>query len=130
MFDFRVIILYIGISPTPLYQLCASNDPQLISYFRFHKNRQHKGQSNARVMPKRSTTVPLSDYQSTYQHHNTRPRSSKKPPPTPMNPCPPPMTFSTNQRSDFIPKDPRVRPQPIILVSLDTVYMCFSLYYY
>ena len=59
-------------------------------------------------------SLPL---QATYQAHDLRPRSTKRPPPSPRDHNPPPMTFSTNQRTDFVPKDMGARAKIIEPVS-------------
>ena len=71
-------------------------------------------------MPKRPTDdkVGKTDYQQTYYKKNIRPRSSKKPPPSPRDRNPPPMTFDTFQRSVFVPKDIGVRAKPVVIVSI------------
>ncbi|XP_076457679.1 uncharacterized protein LOC143291611 [Babylonia areolata] len=59
--------------------------------------------------------MPETDYQSTFKAKNSpRPRSSKRPPPTPRNPNPAPMTFETNQRSEFKNLGHVERVKPIV----------------
>ena len=67
----------------------------------------------------KTNNAPLAktDYQLTYDKKNMRPRSSKRPPQTPRDMNPPPMSFETFQRSVFVPKDIGVRAEPIVFVS-------------
>lgn len=62
----------------------------------------------------RHVPVGESDYQATYKAQlSSRPRSSKRPPPTPRNPYPAPMTFDTNQRTEFKNRGYVERVKPI-----------------
>ena len=90
----------------------------LILSYRHYKARKVNARGEQRVIQKkRASTVPVSGYQDEYPaHEHPRPRSTKKPPPTPRDPNPPPMTFWTNQQSDYTPKDLGVRPKPIMKV--------------
>ncbi|KAL8573901.1 hypothetical protein ACOMHN_029348 [Nucella lapillus] len=57
----------------------------------------------------------MTDYQSTFKAQTSpRPRSSKRPPPTPLNPHPAPMTFDTNQRTEFKNLGHVERVKPIV----------------
>ncbi|KAK7106010.1 stabilizer of axonemal microtubules 1-like [Littorina saxatilis] len=59
--------------------------------------------------------MPETDYQSKFKASlSPRPRSSKRPPPTPRNPNPAPMTFETNQRTEFKNLGHVERVKPIV----------------
>ncbi|XP_052807111.1 uncharacterized protein LOC128236268 isoform X2 [Mya arenaria] len=95
---------------------------------------RHKRRKEQMPKPRRLRSYPdVSDYRDTFKHaKDVRPRSSKRPPPSPRNPNPPAMTFSTNQRDDFkAPKEvgrpPDFAPKelyeaPSVPVEKDTYY--------
>ena len=76
-------------------------------YFRRHKRRKENIPK-----PRRLKSYPdTSDYMDTFKYDPTvRPRSSKRPQPSPRIKNPQPMTFSTNQREDFKAPDTTGRP--------------------
>ncbi|KAK6173160.1 hypothetical protein SNE40_016668 [Patella caerulea] len=77
-----------------------------------HKRRRLPGFSN-KLAQKHKGEFGNTDYKSTFKPiKNVRPRSSKRPPPSPRDPNPPPMTLVTNQRTEFTkPSNPeRVVP--------------------
>ena len=85
---------------------------------RAYKSRKNRVDKQLRIGPRvGNAQVPKTDYQMTYDRKDVRPRSTKRPPPTPRDTNPPPMTFETFQRSVFVPKDIGVRAQPIVFVS-------------
>ncbi len=84
---------------------------------RFHKHRKEWNEKQASIQEKRQATIPETKYQHDYKYKDIRPRSTKKPPPSPRDPYPPPMNFDTNQRRDFTPKDVSVRASLIQPVS-------------
>lgn len=73
---------------------------------------RHKRRKESLSRPRRLRSHPdVSDYKDTYKlNANVRPRSSKRPPPSPRDPHPPPMTLTTNQRDDF--KAPKATGRP------------------
>ena len=82
-------------------------------YFRRHKRRKEMMPKPRRLRSYPDTT----DYKATFTQKNVRPRSSKRPPPSPRNLNPPPMAFSTNQREDFKGHDKTGRPPDFAPVS-------------
>lgn len=88
----------------------------ITTYFLFFiiilNNRRHKRRKEQIMKPRRLHSYPdISDYRDTFkQPNNIRPRSSKRPPPSPRDPNPPPMYFDTNQRDDF--KAPKETGRP------------------
>ncbi|ESO85955.1 hypothetical protein LOTGIDRAFT_239638 [Lottia gigantea] len=77
-----------------------------------HKRKQVPG-FNGKMAPRTKREFPDTDYKATFKPKNARPRSSKRPPPSPRDPNPPPMTFSTNQRSEFTKPNNPERVEPI-----------------
>lgn len=80
-------------------ELCDCGNPRCFA----QKGRRHKRRKDTIVKPRRLRSYPdVSDYRDTFkQPQNVRPRSSKRPPPSPRDSNPPPMTFVTNQREEF-----------------------------
>lgn len=77
---------------------------------------RHKRKHNVHSHTLTTDRVPLglTDYQATFKAQRApRPRSSKRPPPTPRNPFPAPMTFETNQRTEFKDRGYVERVKPI-----------------
>ena len=85
---------------------------------RYHKHRKEWNEKQAAIQEKRQATIPETKYQHDYKYKDIRPRSTKKPPPSPRDPYPPAMHFDTNQRLDFTPKDVSVRASLIQPVSV------------
>ncbi|XP_060589971.1 uncharacterized protein LOC132745164 isoform X1 [Ruditapes philippinarum] len=89
-------------------ELCDCGNPRCFA----QQGRRHKRRKEAIPKPRRLRSYPdVSDYRDTFkQPNNIRPRSSKRPPPSPRDPNPPAMVFSTNQREDF--RAPRETGRP------------------
>lgn len=72
---------------------------------------RHKRLKEMMPKPRRLRSYPdTTDYKATFTQKNVRPRSSKRPAPSPRDLNPPPMAFSTNQREDFKGHDTTGRP--------------------
>ena len=73
--------------------------------YRYLKNKSNQPKDPFVPLQRRASTVPaVSDYQDTYRKHATRPRSTKRPPRTPRERNPAPMTLQTSMRAEFRPK--------------------------
>ena len=83
---------------------------------RYTKNRRNaKQDDNARIVRKVGKPS-LTDYQATYTNKQShRPRSSKRPPPSPRDRHPPPMLTRTVQQDEFRPKFEEFEGRPALL---------------
>ncbi|XP_074653113.1 uncharacterized protein LOC141907391 [Tubulanus polymorphus] len=73
-----------------------------------HKDCQKGRQTLPKLPP---GEIPLTDYQSTFHAKPQKPRSSKRPPPTPHF-LPPPGDYNTNQRKDYKGHDVNEHKRP------------------
>jgi hypothetical protein len=90
-------------------------------------NRKHKRKKPHPTIPRSTCPFPESDYAQTFKAvEYPRPRSSKRPPPTPgvRDRHSAPMIFSTNQRDEFKSHGAVPRTKPIIPVTEN--YCCHS----
>ncbi|XP_041372775.1 uncharacterized protein LOC121386042 [Gigantopelta aegis] len=75
---------------------------------------RHKRMSRPKYV-RNKEEFPETDYMSTFKAvQYPRPRSSKRPPPSPRDPNPKPMVFETNQRDEFKTYQNYERTKPII----------------
>ncbi|CAD5118516.1 unnamed protein product [Dimorphilus gyrociliatus] len=80
---------------------------------RFHKSKKENACQPFEKTNKKQGPFPETHYQEAYRKKQSRVRSSKRPPPSPRDPNPPPMTFETWQRSEFFERENKGRVAPI-----------------
>lgn len=80
---------------------------------RYHKSKKENAVQPIEASKKKNGSFPETHYQEAFRKKPTRMRSSKRPPPSPRDPNPPPMSFETWQRSEFFEKENKGRTAPI-----------------
>ena len=95
-------------------------------FFRYTKNKVNAPKAgHERIMQRAVVAPPKTDYQATYTHKNLRPRSTKRPPPSPRDRNPPPMQMSTVQRDEFVSKFDQYEGPPASFKKVSSSYDMF-----